>query len=175
MRSTRWQKTLLKVWQMRLDMPNPQAELEYMHTLALLWLSLNVCNWPHPCSSAHAVCLGNQSTLEPDLQAKRAGAGENTQSAKPGAGITGAAGGLQAQRPSSGSVPQPTTVCPQWVLLTHRPCWYKSVNLWSQKGFSKTANAWLCFSFGTFPVVKQPPFAMPSTWPLLLVPPRQGY
>lgn len=85
-----------------------------MYTLALCGLRLNVCKWPHPCSSALTVCfLGSQSALEPDLQAKGAGAGENTQSAEPGAGLAGAAGGVQTQRPPERSVPQPATVGPQ--------------------------------------------------------------
>lgn len=60
---------------------------------------------------SHCVFLGSQSALEPDLQAKRAGAGENTQSAEHGAGITGTAGGLQNQRSPERGVPQPTTIC----------------------------------------------------------------
>ncbi len=82
---------------MRSDMPNlPCITGIHAHPRPLR-LSLNVCKWPHPYSSALTVCLGSHSALEPDLQAKGAGAGENTQSTEPGAGITGTAGGLQAQ------------------------------------------------------------------------------
>lgn len=82
-----------------------------------LQLRLNVCKWPHPCSSALTVCvcvcLGTQSALEPDLQAKGAGAGENIQPAESGHGLAGPAGGLQTQRSPEGSVPQSTTLRPQ--------------------------------------------------------------
>lgn len=106
-------KDASQVWQMSLDMPKSACRTGIDAHPHPLWRILNVFNWPHPCSAALIVCLGSQSALKPDLQAKGAGARENTQSAEPGAGIAGAPGGLQTQRPPQRSVPQPSTVCPQ--------------------------------------------------------------
>lgn len=70
--------------------------------LAPPMLSLSLC-----------VCVGKQSALEPDLQAKGVGARENAQPAEPGAGIAGAAGGIQTQRLPQRDVPQPAAIGPK--------------------------------------------------------------